>query len=551
MPSIRERVTAWWRGTSTLALASADPPAARPAVGEQGLADEPMRQVPTAMGQSWWPTYSVGIDTQPNYAKCRALFYNRLPPYRLGAGFSKPIINATSGFVGVPTPSTAEDNPEATEALQDQWDRWQARLYLATRNSLRDGDAFVRLGRAKDRLDPRRSTFTLRLLRPDRVFPIPNPFTGEWEAVDLHHYINPPQDSPIKEPYLLIEHVTPEATNIRLAEGQQAPPEARDTWGGEGLTEANPWKLIPIVQLRNEAEEDAQWGTSDLEALDPLFRAYHDTLLLGLGGIQLFAKPKIKLHVRDRVEFLRQNFPEALAGRPINFQGREVILLTEGEDALYITADPGTQGVQTLLELVFYQIVQVSETPEFVFGTAVASSKASVSEQQVPFAKKIDRKRLQLNEPMHEIASMYLAMAASVNVVPALESYATDLDWPEVSPRDETSIATTIKTLVDAFVAGVQAGLIGAESAAEFLRSFVPSMLEWHNDQEPMDEQRRIKDGLDFIDQAVGSAGPTSAEALALLAGRSNGTTTPPNGRTNGAVPPPNTNGTTTPPVAA
>jgi len=509
MPTLRDRLGAWWRhpsstGVSTLATGSVSPVA-----GEQGLADQPMRQPANPIFGSWWPTYNVDAELRTNYAKSRALYKNVLPPYRLGAGFSKPIINATSGFTGVPTPRPVAEDDDAQEVLQDQWEQWFARLYLATRNSFRDGDAFVRITRDTDRIDKRKTTFNLRLLRPDRVFPELDPITGEWAYVEVQHFVSPPKDAERQEPYLLIERITPEQIIIKLAENQWAPPDVEDKYGGEGQIERNPWGLIPIVQLRNETEEDGQWGTSDLEALDPIFRAYHDTLLLGLQGIQLFAKPKIKLHVNDRIAFLQQNFPEALAGKPINFQGREVIVLTEGEDALYITADPGTQGVATLLELLFFQIVQVSETPEFIFGTAVASSKASVSEQQVPFAKKIERKRLQLSEPMKELGAMFLAMSASAGLIPELDTYDVELEWPEVNPRDETSVANTLKTLIEAFIAAIEANIVSAETANEYLRAFIPPMLEWANSDEETDEQRRILEGKEFLDQAA-SAGSTT-----------------------------------------
>jgi hypothetical protein len=544
MPTLRDRITRLWRhpsapGTTTLAT---DGHAGSTVVGEAGLADMPMRTPVGVVPSGWWPTYTLGseVETQSNYAKTRALFHNRLPPYRLASGFSRPIINATAGFVGIPTPTPSEDDPDAQEVLQDQWERWMARLYLATRNSFRDGDSFVRITRDTDRIDPSKTTFNLRLLRPDNVYPELDPMTGDWVAVEIHHFVQPPKDAQFQQPYLLIERITPQDVTVKLAENQHAPNDVNEQFGGEGQSEPNQWGLIPIVQFRNEAEEDT-WGVSDLEALDPIFRAYHDTLLLGLSGIQLFAKPKIKLHVTDQVDFLRRNFPEALAGRPINFQGREVLVLVEGEEAAYITADPGTAGVQTLLELLFYCIVQTSETPEFVFGTAVASSKASVSEQQVPFARKIERKRMQLTEPMQQLAGMFLSMATTAGLISEMDSLECELEWPEVTPRDEQSTAATLKTLLDAFTPAIQAGLVSAETANEYLRHYIPDMLEWDNPDEDTDEQRRIVEGLEFLDSALNVATPIAGQPgsgldrYLQLSGATNN---------NGSLPP--TNGTVT-----
>jgi hypothetical protein len=106
----------------------------------------------------------------------------------------------------------------------------------------------------------------------------------------------------------------------------------------QNRTEPNPWGFVPVVHFRNEAEEEQLFGASDLEPVEPFMKAHHDTMIFAV------------------------------------------------------------QGITAPLELILYCIVDVSETPEFAFGTAVQSSKASVSEQMVPLARKIRRKRGQFEE---------------------------------------------------------------------------------------------------------------------------------------------------------
>jgi len=152
------------------------------------------------------------------------------------------------------------------------------------------------------------------------------------------------------------------------------------------------------------------------------------------------------------------------------------------------------------LKFIFMCIVDVSETPEFAFGTAVSSSKASVSEQMVPLARKIRRKRGQFEEYYSELASMYLAMWAQVENR-TLETYQVDVGWDEISPRNDKEMAETVKTLVEGLVQAVESGLMGIDSAAEFLREFVPSMLPWVDPDADDDERRRVAKSLELLNR--------------------------------------------------
>jgi hypothetical protein len=180
--------------------------------------------------------------------------------------------------------------------------------------------------------------------------------------------------------------------------------------------------------------------------------------------------------------------------------------MQQGDDIEFITADQGLEGITTLLKFLFFNIVDASETPEFAFGTAVQSSKASVSEQMVPLVRKIRRKRAMFEEPYIELVSMYLAMWSKVERR-KLGTYAVTVDWDEITPRDEQGIAQTIKTLVDGLVAAVESGLISLESAADFLREFVPSMLPWLDADAQEDERRRVAKSMAFLSRVKDGVG--------------------------------------------
>lgn len=444
-------------------------------------------------------------SSRVDYNLARELYRNTNDRYKLGAGFAKPIINTTAGFMGAPHFTHAD--PEADQELEHAFSKWTGKVLRLNRNTLRDGDVFARIARIPNRFKPDKLHFELMLTPPEWVTPIVDQLTGGYQQVIIRHPVVVTDANGRKQQdYTIVETLTP-TQRIIEADGR-APAEIR----AQNRKEPNPWGFIPIVHFKNEAEENQLFGLSDLEPVEPFMKAYHDVMLFAVQGSKLFSRPKAKFKLKDVQKFLSDNFsPEEIKAGRLKFADKEIFLLQEADDAAFITADSGLQGITTLLEFIFMCIVDVSETPEFAFGTAVASSKASVSEQMVPLARKIRRKRWQFEEYYSELASMYLAMWAQVENR-TLDTYHVDVGWDEISPRNDKEVAETVKTLVEGLTQAVESGLMSVDAAAEFLREFVPSMLPWVDPDADDDERRRVAktfqtlarlrdgEGLDVVD---------------------------------------------------
>ena len=424
-------------------------------------------------------------SSRVDYTLARALYRNTDDKYKLGAGFARPIINTAAGFMGAPHFTHAD--PEADQALEQQLEQWTGKLLRINRNALRDGDVFARILRVPDKFNPTRQVSDLMLVPPEWVTPIVDPLTGAWQEIVIRHpVVVTDANGREAQRYTITE--TLRADRRIIEADSRAPAEIRARNGEE----SNPWGFIPAVHFRNEPEETELFGASDLEPVEPFLKAYHDVMLFAVQGSKLFSRPKAKFSLKSVEKFLSDNFsPDEIQAGRLKFADKEIFLLQEGDDASFITADSGLAGITTLLKFLYFCIVDVSETPEFAFGTAVQSSKASVSEQMVPLARKIRRKRGQFEEPYGELASMYLAMWAKVENR-ALETYQVDSGWEEISPRNDSEVATTIKTLVEGLSQGIESGLLSVDAAAEFLREFVPSMLPWADPDGDDDERRRV-----------------------------------------------------------
>lgn len=450
-------------------------------------------------------------SSRVDYTIARELYRNTNDRYKLGAGFARPIINTTAGFMGEPHFTHAD--PEADLELERAFQRWTGKVLRLNRNTLRDGDVFARIALMPSRFKPDEQQFNLMLTPPEWVTPIVDPLTGGWQQVIIRHPVVVTDASGRKQQdYTIVETLTPTQRAIE-ADGR-APAEIR----AQNRAEPNPWGFIPIVHFKNEAEENQLFGASDLEPVEPFMKAYHDTMLFAVQGSKLFSRPKTKFKLKDVNKFLQDNFsPEEIKAGRLKFADKEIFLLQEGDDAAFITADSGLQGITTLLEFLFYCIVDVSETPEFAFGTAVASSKASVSEQMVPLARKIRRKRGQFEEYYSELASMYLAMWARVENR-TLGTYQVDIGWDELSPKNDKETAETIKTMVEGLVTGIEAGLVSVDAAADFLREFIPSMLPWLDQDADDDERRRVARTFSLIQRLRDGSGMNEPDRDGLAA---------------------------------
>lgn len=430
-----------------------------------------------------------------DYRLARQLYANTCDAYKLGAGFARPIVNTCAGFCGPPRFGHADE--QANQALEQWFTRWRGTLLGINRDTLRDGDCFARLGMQPDPLGGEPS-LDLWTVPPEWCEPRRDLLGEAWTAFLIRHPVELVVDredgttETLKS--VVTERITADA--ITYSVPRECPPEiaarvpqARD----------NRFGFIPIVHFRNEPEEGSLYGTSELEAVEPFLRAYHDVMLSAIQGSQLFSRPKVKFKLADVKHFLKVNFTaEQVAAGRVNFAGKELFLLQQDDDAAFISADPGLAGIATLLEVIFYCVIDVSETPEFAFGAGVNSAKGSVAEQEIPLAKKIDRKRGQLGVPYADLARMFLAIWARQQGV-ALADRTIEVAWDEFSAKDEVNAATAIRTTVEAFVAAINLGVLSIEAAATHLRTLVPSMLAWDEPAGTVDEQQRVEAGLAFL----------------------------------------------------
>ncbi|MGE5552838.1 MAG: phage portal protein [Betaproteobacteria bacterium] len=468
---------------------------------------------------TYGPAYRVD-SSRVDYALARALYDNTDDRYKLGAGFAKPVINTTVGFMGVPR-FRCEDQ-DAQAVLDDFFGANVSRMMETHRNALRDGDCLVWITREEEKdsaLYPETETrLVYNIIPPEQVQRIVrNPVTGEpieYILVSDHEWLD---EQGNRRRARVTKRINRQHRLVQV-QGDTPP----DVTPGE---EVNIWGFIPIVHFKNEADSTAEFGKSDLEPIEPFLKAYHDVMLAAIQGSKMHSTPRLKLKLKDVTAFLRNNFgitdPVAFAksGGKINLEGHELLIFTQDEDAEFIEVKSATGSAGELLQFLFYCIVDTSETPEFAFGVHTPSSHASVKEQMPVLVRRISRKREIFTEPWQMLARVVLAMTARATGK-RFATHATVLEWDEIDQRDEKDVAETLERIVNALVQAIQNSLISLEAAVEFLRQYIGTMQEYVSDDPEIPGERerilktrlllaRLEDGriLEEEEQALKAAG--------------------------------------------
>lgn len=436
-------------------------------------------------------TYSLD-SSKVDYKLARELYQNKEQSYKLGAAFIKPIINSTVGFMGVPHFQIEDE--EANVILEEFVMDNTSKMLNTHSNALKLGDCYIWLTR-EERVNP---------LYPDKQIRIIYNFIAPEEIKDII------LDPTTKEPIAYILETENEWSDLEdnkkkckikqviTAENRVIEVEGDIPEGLEIGEHANTWGFIPIVHFKNEPDETLKYGQSDIEPIEPYVKAYHDVMLHALKGSKMHSTPKLKMKLKDVAGFLRNNFgvedPVKFAkeGGKINLDGHEILFLTDAEDAGFLEVKSSTGDAQVLLKLIFYCIVDISETPEFVFGVHTPSSLASTKEQMPIMVNKIRRKREQFTEQWQLLSRMVLIMSSNSSGV-KYSSYDVVIGWDEINPRDEKESAETLDKICSAIAKALDGGFISEESAVNFLSQYIDTMNDYASDDpEIVGEREKI-----------------------------------------------------------
>lgn len=330
--------------------------------------------------------------------------------FLFGAVFGKPIVNSAAAFaIGrMPTIDITNENEEsatkkekATELYLNEFVKQNKNIiFKAVRNSYRDGDGYIRM-RDKDKLE---------LVMPDSITKVYDPLTGEIQGYDINHYVQEEKGA-AKSTIKYIEKLrklSPYREVFEVKDGKQAVMTEMTEKAIEG--DPNEERPLPIIHFANELEASMLYGITEYQSCYYLMSNYHSVLENAIKGNIYNSTPvPVAKGVEDMDSFLSQNFDKNDDGEyEIKWDTDKFMIGGKEFSIDLVTADDSTDGASRLLNIIFWLICQTSETPEFLMGTAVQSSQASVETQLPVVIKKAERKQAQLETPLKELLELYL-----------------------------------------------------------------------------------------------------------------------------------------------
>lgn len=407
-----------------------------------------------------WKSRPTVDYSRNDYDLWRALYYcstynGKGAEYIRGSGTAKAIVNSTAAFAignGFEAQVDGADQIASHQAAQDKLKDWiegdEDEIFELVRFAYRDGDSFGLVaedGRIED-------------LDPDSVDIQYNPLSGKTLGYDITETTQ--EDG---QPVTYIrEFRTTGVRYLRLTSGQR-----RDdaqilydvVYTEDGVVsraevdEDAPLieMPLPVVHYANDPERKAIYGNSELQNVLIFYKDYNDVL----GGA-------VKNDVYNNTPvpyFTGVKEPPASLGKD-----DAVAIPDASGKAGYLQTDKTADNSGTLMEYIFYNIVQASETPEFLLGTAVASSKASVSEQMPVVVAKAKRKRKKLTKVLRALIDAYVFRQVMTGDPDFYNIWANkvpiSISYPPIVDEDEQLTKDTIDMLLEK-------GIISDETALE------------------------------------------------------------------------------------
>lgn len=420
------------------------------------------------------------LDTSKVDVKlARALYYNTEPRYKLGAGFARPAINVPVGFMGVPQ-FTAEAGGDAQRELERMAPTWSGDVLLAHIALLRDGEILLR-----PRQGNRSPAYAALFEDEDWVEFAYNP-AGTFDLETLDTDIG--AVTGIKVTHKVVVNVGDRTEEKSLYETVR-PDVVKWEWENNFRPSEefpNPLGFVPAIHMQNAPEVGQLHGPSELEPAEPYMRFYNDVMLHAGSASKLHSTAKLSIKVKNVKTFLENNFTDAeLKDNKLRFKDKDILFFETGEPQMGLSGGSSafTEGADvvqakaplgdtnTLLEYIFLNIVDVTEVPEWAYGGAIASSKASVTEQSAPLIHKVSRKRTMVENHWALAGRMALAMIGARSQV--------TVGWDDLQQRDTKSEAEALSLLADAVIALNDAEIVSKYAAVEQLRPFMPALLEY------------------------------------------------------------------------
>jgi hypothetical protein len=405
----------------------------------------------SAMTETYVLNSCEKIDTE----KARAIYNNTENNYKLSAGMVRPIINADVAFIG--EPRFFSENEDLNELLKELNKKTVGFYQSAHRVVLREGDIYIWI-----QWDDKEQDVKWVGLPDDKLKEIiRNPITNEIIQYVFEWNVDY-KDKTLQDKQLTINILIDTEVIVYKYTG-----DVPSGYGNEVVP--NVLKELPIVQLSNEREDFEVKGHSEITHVEPYLKAYHDVVMMALQAQKNNSAPKLKIKTTDVANFIDINWGSGTYTKLINgelpegisVKNLDLLVMKDNDDAEYLNISSISGDAKGLLELLFYLIVETSETIEVVFGANLGTSLASVESQLPVYVKKIEKKQKMFQQSWMKVVELTFKMKGFVNI----ELFEDEIRviWDIVDFEAAREKALTLQRKVSTFALALKSNILSFE----------------------------------------------------------------------------------------
>lgn len=396
----------------------------RPVVSEIiGRSTTPFSRIPN----TWRKTVDA---TVPEYAFWSSLARGKEPGYELGSLFAKRIAEVDAewtlgrGFTADTGDSDVDD--QVSEFVHDNLDT----MMTWRKDSSKLGDSYIIVN----------PDASLSLASPDTAEILTDPL--DYTTVIGYRFTTVLDAATVIDEYRLDgRFVIFQRTSGTLLFGTNTVTETVT------IPFQNLIGMIPVIHLPNDRESNEIYGHPIYEALLTLFGRYDDVLQKSLDGVEIMGRPiPVAEGLEDPEEAMRINSTHTEPVKQedgttvdvpvVDFE--DLTMMWLGNGGTFKFAAPGSFSADSvaMLKKLFYLMLEHTGIPEWAWGGAVASSKASVEAQMPAFIRYLEGRRTATQNAVRKLTEVWLATKRLTEPMPVVER--VKIEWPELQPGDET-----------------------------------------------------------------------------------------------------------------
>lgn len=399
---------------------------------------------------SWQPTFDIG---QPDYEYWDKARWGKAEGLKLAGLFLKPLASKKAAWVLGMSPKIKLEDTYTLEKLTDWWNRNHAQVLMAYEDAINGGDNFV-------------------VVNPDLSLTAVPPSVTE-ELVDDRDF------SKIVGWRITESYPHPQRMTEIMKIVDEYTASGRVRWyykNGSLLRRENYRNLlgrIQVTHIPNNRVNGERYGHAEGEAVIHALQYYGTIFDDARHGNRRQGRPQAvieKMGTTEQIDKFWDLFgktqTQTLADgtsettRYLEFSSDDI--LTLGGDAVMNFKQPGsfTSDTMNLLQIVFYMILQHTEIPEFVWGNAIASSKASAESQMAPFTKWIEKEQGRAELWLLELLTTVLVFMSLMD--PQIKVEDITLKWQSLTGQDG-------RLTLDAIKLGLEKGILDDETALSLM----------------------------------------------------------------------------------